>query len=309
MKYYFLSTIFLLGLSFSTLKAEDNSKTIEYLKTEVSNLNTQQELLHKEFKTLSSKISETEGQISEIQTTNKKLVSNIDSLQKDYNTLIANQKADKSEIVNSIDKTNELIQTTENVLSSRTLWVTCGLVILLSVIIATIFAFLKKIKLGTSSIDEVRKAQEALEVAQKKMQEESIKLDNQMLAIVQKQLDAYVPSANKTKGEPDHSLVVKLADEIARIETNLSKMDKSVRGYKQLVQAKDRMINNVRANGYEIISLLGQEYNDGMQFQTRFVPDESLPEGKRIITGMIKMQVNYNGKMIQPAEIVVSQNI
>ena len=309
MKYYFLSTIFLLGLSFSTLKAEDNSKTIEYLKTEVSNLNTQQELLHKEFKTLSSKISETEGQISEIQTTNKKLVSNIDSLQKDYNTLIATQKADKSEIVNSIDKTNELIQTTENVLSSRTLWVTCGLVILLSVIIATIFAFLKKIKLGTSSIDEVRKAQEALEVAQKKMQEESIKLDNQMLAIVQKQLDAYVPSANKTKGEPDHSLVVKLADEIARIETNLSKMDKSVRGYKQLVQAKDRMINNVRANGYEIISLLGQEYNDGMQFQTRFVPDESLPEGKRIITGMIKMQVNYNGKMIQPAEIVVSQNI
>lgn len=309
MKYYFLCTIFLLGLSFSTLKAEDNSKTIEYLKTEVSNLNTQQELLHKEFKALSSKNSETEGQISEIQITNKKLVSNIDNLQKDYNTLVANQKADKSEIVNSIDKTNELIQTTENVLSSRTLWGACGLVILLSVIIATIFAFLKKIKLGTSSIDEVRKAQEALEVAQKKMQEESIKLDNQMLAIVQKQLDAYIPSANKTTGEPDHSLVVKLADEIARIETNLSKMDKSVRGYKQLVQAKDRMINNVRANGYEIISLLGQEYNDGMQFQTRFVPDESLPEGKRIITGMIKMQVNYNGKMIQPAEIVVSQNI
>ena len=309
MKYYFLSTIFLLGLSFSTLKAEDNSKTIEYLKTEVSNLNTQQELLHKEFKTLSSKNSETEGQISEIQITNKKLVSNIDSLQKDYNTLVANQKADKSEIVNSIDKTNELIQTTENVLSSRTLWGACGLVILLSVIIGSFFAFLKKIKLGTSSIDEVRKAQGALEVAQKKMQEESIKLDNQMLAIVQKQLEAYIPSANKTKGEPDHSLVVKLADEIARIETNLSKMDKSVRGYKQLVQAKDRMINNVRANGYEIISLLGQEYNDGMQFQTRFVPDESLPEGKRIITGMIKMQVNYNGKMIQPAEIVVSQNI
>ena len=147
MKYYFLCAIFLLGLSFSTLKAEDNSKTIEYLKTEVSNLNTQQELLHKEFKTLSSKNSETEGQISEIQITNKKLVSNIDSLQKDYNTLVANQKADKSEIVNSIGKTNELIQTTENVLSSRTLWGACGLVILLSVIIATIFAFLKKIKL------------------------------------------------------------------------------------------------------------------------------------------------------------------
>lgn len=180
-------------------------------------------------------------------------------------------------------------------------------IVVLAIIVGVACWLTKRIKSGTSTIGDVRRAQEALQAAQTKMQEESIKLDNQLLAIVQKQLDA--SSASKITGEPDHSLVVKLADEIARIETNLSKMDKSVRGYKQLVQAKDRMINNVRANGYEIISLLGQEYNDGMQFQTRFVPDESLPEGKRIITGMIKMQVNYNGKMIQPAEIVVSQNI
>lgn len=202
-----------------------------------------------------------------------------------------------------------MIQTTENMLSSRTLWGMCGLMVLLIAIIGIVVAFLKKFRAGTTSIDNVRKTQELLQATQTKMQEESVKLDNQLLAIVQKQLDASTSSASKTTGEPDHSLVVKLADEIARIETNLSKMDKSVKGYKQLVQAKDRMINNVRANGYEIISLLGQEYNDGMQFQARFVPDESLPEGKRIITGMIKMQVNYNGKMIQPAQIVVSQNI
>lgn len=183
------------------------------------------------------------------------------------------------------------------------------MIVVLAIIVGVACWLTKRIKTGTSTVDDVRKAQEALQAAQTKMQEESVKLDNQLLAIVQKQLDASASSASKPTGEPDHTLVVKLADEIARIETNLSKMDKSVRGYKQLVQAKDRMINNVRANGYEIISLLGQEYNDGMQFKTRFVPDESLPEGKRIITGMIKMQVNYNGKMIQPAEIVVSQNI
>lgn len=307
MKYYFLSTIFLLGFGFSTLKAEDISKKVESLRIEVNSLKVQKEYLRQEFNVLSSKNAKTERQISEFQSANKKLVSTIDSLRNECSTLVANQKTDKSELVNSIDKTNELIQATENVLSSRTVWGACGLAILLMAIIATVFAFFKKIKLGTTSIGDVRKAQEALQAAQTKMQEESVKLDNQLLAIVQKQLDA--SSASKITGEPDHSLVVKLADEIARIETNLSKMDKSVRGYKQLVQAKDRMINNVRANGYEIISLLGQEYNDGMQFQTRFVPDESLPEGKRIITGMIKMQVNYNGKMIQPAEIVVSQNI
>ena len=215
--------------------------------------------------------------------------------------------ADRKSMNGKINATNTNVQSNQETLHSRTLWGGGLSLAFFVAIIVVAYKLGKRINSGTATIADVRKAQEALQAAQIKMQEESVKLDNQLLAIVQKQLDA--SSASKITGEPDHSLVVKLADEIARIETNLSKMDKSVRGYKQLVQAKDRMINNVRANGYEIISLLGQEYNDGMQFQTRFVPDESLPEGKRIITGMIKMQVNYNGKMIQPAEIVVSQNI
>lgn len=309
MKHFFITVSILLGFVVSTVSAENNSKEIEGLKTEVNSLMNRQKHLESEVGTLSSKTSDAEKEISNLSSQDKELQSVVDSLQGVSNALAAALRTNNKELSESIGKTNELALSTESVLSSRTLWGSCSLVILLLAIIATIFAFLKKIKLGTTSIDDVRRAQEALQAAQTKMQEESVKLDNQLLAIVQKQLDASVPSANKTTGEPDHSLVVKLADEIARIETNLSKMDKSVRGYKQLVQAKDRMINNVRANGYEIISLLGQEYNDGMQFQTRFVPDESLPEGKRIITGMIKMQVNYNGKMIQPAEIVVSQNI
>lgn len=309
MKHFFITVSILLGFVVSTVSAENNSKEIEGLKTEVNSLMNRQKHLESEVGTLSSKTSDAEKKISDLSSQDKELQSVVDSLQGVSNALAAALRTNKKELSESIGKTNELALSIESVLSSRTLWGSCGLAILLLAIIATIFAFLKKIKLGTTSIDDVRRAQEALQAAQTKMQEESVKLDNQLLAIVQKQLDASVPSANKTTGEPDHSLVVKLADEIARIETNLSKMDKSVRGYKQLVQAKDRMINNVRANGYEIISLLGQEYNDGMQFQTRFVPDESLPEGKRIIAGMIKMQVNYNGKMIQPAEIVVSQNI
>ena len=309
MKYICISVILLFGLSFNTVKAEDVSKEIKFLKTEVDSLKNQQERLHDEIKTLSLRNIKAERQISDMQHENMELSSSVDSLQKECNALVANQKADKSELATSIDETNTMIQTTENMLSSRTLWGMCGLMVLLIAIIGIVVAFLKKFRAGTTSIDNVRKTQKLLQATQTKMQEESVKLDNQLLAIVQKQLDASTSSASKTTGEPDHSLVVKLADEIARIETNLSKMDKSVKGYKQLVQAKDRMINNVRANGYEIISLLGQEYNDGMQFQARFVPDESLPEGKRIITGMIKMQVNYNGKMIQPAQIVVSQNI
>lgn len=237
----------------------------------------------------------------------------VDSIKKDASQIKKcikdiedNQSKDRNLFRDGLKDVNENLAINVEEMDLRT--VCGGILLLISIIGFSMYLYYKRRK-DFTSISEVKRAQEALLDAQTKMQEESIKLDNQLLTLVQKQFEVADTAKTGISNEPDHSLVVKLADEIARIETNLSKMDKSVRGYKQLVQAKDRMINNVRANGYEIISLLGQDYNDGMQFQTRFVPDDSLPEGKRVISGMIKMQVNYNGKMIQPAEIVVSQNI
>lgn len=256
---------------------------------------------------LSEKQNVSDYKILSLEKENDRQRMAIDSLQNVCKNLEAKQSEDRRNISGKIETTDNNVRVNQDMLQTRTLWGLIIVVVFLAAVICIAYRLTKRIKSGNSTIGDVRKTQEMLQAAQAKMQEESIKLDNQLLTIVQKQLEA--SSTSKNAGEPDHSLVVKLADEIARIETNLSKMDKSVRGYKQLVQAKDRMINNVRANGYEIISLLGQDYNDGMQFQTRFVPDDSLPEGKRVITGMIKMQVNYNGKMIQPAEIVVSQNI
>ena len=232
----------------------------------------------------------------------------IDSLRATCNSLEVQLQQDGAQVTQKMEEVDRSINSNKALLHQRSLW---GIVIarvLIGAVVGIAYWLARRVKRSSSSIEEIRKAQHAVEAAQQRMAEESVKLDNQLLQLVEKQLETTAAGVAGS-GEPDHSLVVKLADEIARIETNLSKMDKSVRGYKQLVQAKDRMINNVRANGYEIISLIGQEYNDGMQFKARMVPDETLPEGKRIITGMIKMLVNYNGKMIQPAEIVVSQNI
>ena len=300
----------IINCQFSNAKPTADTDKVKVLEGKCSILQSKQVKADNNLQKLVEKQKETERKMQTLEKENKVQRLSIDSLQNKCKTLEEVQSTDRVNFNGKIDATDNNVRTNQDLLHARTLWGIVVVIVVLAIIIGIAYRLTKRIKLGTSTIGDVRKAQEALQVAQIKMQEESVKLDNQLLAIVQKQLDASASSSiNKTTGEPDHSLVVKLADEIARIETNLSKMDKSVRGYKQLVQAKDRMINNVRANGYEIISLLGQEYNDGMQFQTRFVPDESLPEGKRIITGMIKMQVNYNGKMIQPAEIVVSQNI
>ena len=46
-----------------------------------------------------------------------------------------------------------------------------------------------------------------------------------------------------------------------------------------------------------------------MKVIANFVVDENLEEGRQIITSITKPQINYNGQMIQAAQITVSQNI
>ena len=107
---------------------------------------------------------------------------------------------------------------------------------------------------------------------------------------------------------PDHSLVKTLADRITFMEMTLYRMDKNVKGHKQLSKSIAQMKDNLLANGYEIVDMLGKEYDDGMKATASFVEDDSIEPGKQIITGIVKPQINYKGVMIQSAQITVSQN-
>ena len=115
--------------------------------------------------------------------------------------------------------------------------------------------------------------------------------------------------SREEKKDKDHSLAIKVADEIVRMETNLSRMDPATRGFKQLSASVRRIKDNFAANGYEILDMLGKPYNEGMKVIADFIPDDNLKEGEQIITGITKPQINFNGVMIQAAQITVSQNI
>lgn len=120
------------------------------------------------------------------------------------------------------------------------------------------------------------------------------------------------PSETKTSPvsvEPDHSLVKALADRITFMEMTLYRMDSSVKGHKHLTKTIRQMKDNLLANGYELVDMLGKEYVEGMKVVASFITDDSLEEGKQIITGIQKPQINFKGKMIQAAQIIVSQNI
>lgn len=319
MKQHFICAILLSVLTINTAMAVDTHKEITSLKTEIASLKAKQERLNADVETLIEKNSQSEARVFKIESTNKRLTQKVDSLQNVCDKLADSQKADKTELTTRISKTNEEIgktnkkvQATENVLSSRSLWGFLGIIALIIALIATVWAFLKKFKSGSSSIDDVRKAQSSLEAAQEnmrkaqeKMQEEAIQLDNKLIEILSNQPVATPTTA--PDGELDHSLTLKVADEIVKIEMNLSRMDESVKGYKQLSRGVQRIKDNFRANDYEIVDMLGKPYQAGMKAAVTFVTDENLEPGQQIISRIIKPQVNYKQIMIQAAQIEVSQ--
>ena len=138
------------------------------------------------------------------------------------------------------------------------------------------------------------------------LQNDTAKLDGMLLQLINFQTNNNFDAEAKRER---HELVLKVADEIVRIEANLSHMSTSVKGYKQLAKAVERIKANFRANGYEIVDMLGKPYHEGMKVTANFVADETLAEGEQLITGVIKPQINYGGEMIQAAQITVSQNI
>lgn len=180
------------------------------------------------------------------------------------------------------------------------------------VVIAFMYWFLRKrINSSSSAIDSIKNAQSEISNAQNKLQEDALKLDEKLIELLDKQLTIQKTTSmpKKEEKEVDHSLARKVADEIVRIELNLSRMDASVKGHKQLSKAVERIKNNFLAQGYEIVDMLGKPYNEGMRINADFVINEDLKEGERIITSITKPQINYNGEIIQKATVTVSQNI
>lgn len=116
-------------------------------------------------------------------------------------------------------------------------------------------------------------------------------------------------SQNSSNIEEQHSIVKTVANRLSFMEVTMSKMDPSVRGFKQLSKSISQMKDNLKANGYEIVDMLGKPYNAGMKVVANFIDDEDFPKGVQKITSVIKPQINFEGVMIQSAQITVTQNL
>lgn len=294
-----------LVFGFQFVKAQDS---LECAKEVYKVLQEKQSKAESDIRHLRREVNAVSVNLQILSKDNQALRTFADSLRSDFDKLSKVQETDRKTANRQIVEARESIIANQTVVENRTLYGVLMFVVLAVIIVVGSWWLIKRIKRDNSSLDEIRKAQDVLQNIQTKMQEESIKLDNKLLEVATLQMKTASVTANSNPTSIDHSLALKVADEIVRIELNLSRMDSSIKGYKQLAKAVQRIKDNFLANGYEIIDMLGKPYVEGMKAAVTFVRDESLLRGQQIITKIIKPQINYQQQMIQAAQIEVSQS-
>ena len=242
--------------------------------------------------------------IQTLKTENRELKAKISTLNKTFDAQKTETDSLKGELTaakNDIVASSHTLYQTIREKSQTGLWII--------IVIALIFIILAFI-LG-KAIAKRKNEVETLSAKADKLNEEIVnRLSTEMndIQTISKQIGT-LASAPGVNTESEQKLITTLADRITFMEMTLYKMDSSVRGHKQLSKSIKQMKDNLLANGYELVDMLGKDYHEGMKVTANFVEDEELPEGKQVITGIIKPQINYKGKMIQSAQITVSQNI
>lgn len=289
-----------------TATGQTGSDEISVMERSLDSVKSKQTKFDKKLQQLSTASTKNKYDIQDLRNCDDILGKSIEDLKTICDSLKKAQAVDRTTINGKIQETNNTLVSNQSIMENRTLWGGVIAAVILFISLAISYYLTKRIKQGKSSIDEVRKAQDVLQTAHIKMQEEAVKLDNKMIELFEKQMVSGSITAVGT--QIDHSLALKVADEIVRIEMNLSRMDASIKGYKQLTKAVQRIKDNFNANGYEIVDMLGKSYVAGMKVAVTFVTDESLEHGQQIITKIIKPQINYQQQMIQAAQIEVSQS-
>jgi exonuclease VII large subunit len=284
------------------------SGTISFAQTKNDSIQLlQKQVVHLE--NLNSRLSTQVGAAnSNIKKLEDKLVSTVDSVDVLKKALVltnSNMAALQNKLEMQIRQAVEKSDSDYSVLSKRVsnndrYWI---LAIIAIVLIPSILFGWSRIRLTnvkTELSDQIKTSSEGI-------RQEIMKLDNQVFwsLDLQKKLNDSVPNE---MGIIDHTLVLKVADEIIRIQKNLSNLDQETKGVKQLEFAVERIQDNFKENGYEIVELLNKPYDQGMKLSAKFKPDESLKKGEKIITRIIKPQVNYLDDIIQEAQVEVSIN-
>ena len=272
-------TILIIGVIaiFSTVSvAQTKNDTIQQLQRQIVNLENLNSRLSTKVNAANSNIRKLEGRLSST-------VDSVDGLKKELAITNNNLKAVANKLELQIqqlsDKSNSDFSALSKRVSNNTLyWILA--IVAIALFPAILFGWLRSrlTLVKTELSDQIKNTSEAI-------REDILKLDNQVFWSLDFQKNLRKTEQNESE-DIDHSLALKVADEIIRIQRNLSSMDPETKGLKQLEFAVDRIQDNFKENGYEMVDLLNKPYDQGMKVSAKFKPDNTLKQGEQIITGI-----------------------
>lgn len=281
------------------------SQTDEEIKTDISRLQNSVRQLQKNEKEMQSNLDQTQLALRECQITLQIIHNKADS-----NALQITRKSEElgGTIATNQNDSQQKIALVNQSVQNKTLYLIIAL-LCVTLISLSLFYYLKRNHRKANACLEAQSAQalanimEQLNQTRTTIEENLIKEISKQTTLLEQQMD----TLQAPQTPIDHSLALKVADEITLIERNLSLMDSTVKGHKQLMRSVSKLKDNLSANGYDMPELLGKKFNEGMKVMIiNANPDENLAKDEEIITKIIKPQVNYQDKMIQAAQIEVS---
>lgn len=280
-----------LGL-FAQVTKEDLAKAIKPLTIKVDSIQSKNKGLKTEIVKLNSKLSNADKSIDSMRNQTQE---NSDAISQTASQL-------GIQIKETGGKNEEKITEVSKSLSQNSLYAIIGFLsaIMLSGLLYLLLSKRQR-TYKTNIEDELSKTKKTIE-------EEQIQINTKLAELYNGQMELLKNErkSNSKNGEVDHSLPLKVADEIVKMQMNLVHMDNKVRGHKQLSIAVTNVFDNFKANGYEIIDHLNKPYNDGMNMDVSKEPDPSLKEEEQIIRRIIKPEIHFNNKMIQKAQVIVA---
>lgn len=213
------------------------------------------------------------------------------------------------EELNQLNKsTAETTATINDSIATRTIIVLIGLLLALG-LIATSYLLLRK-KQAKSTEDLSSQVKLALDNV-RQTEENIVKSDIQLAdclheVLIQLKEQAKVTPVVQQNNEPDHSLPLKLADEIHRMRKRILALPEDTKGLKPLSKSLERLEDELSEQGYEIVDHTGMEFSENLSIQSRFIPSDELEQGQSIISKVVTPQVNFKGVLIRMADVEVS---
>jgi DNA repair exonuclease SbcCD ATPase subunit len=199
-----------------------------------------------------------------------------------------------------IDETNSDIKSYQNTSSNehatdiKSLWMS-----LIALLVLTL-----GLLIGFMLFRKTTKAE--LSATKQNLDSECNKIDMKLTELLESQVETMDLLQPRSTAEQEHSIPLKVLTEIHRMKNRLAAMPQDTKGLKPLGKAVGRIEENLKEKGYEMIDLFGEKFIDGMTVNQEFIFDENLSLDEKIISKVVKPQINFNGTLIQLSDVIVS---